>query len=157
MCPDAASAEDLMRAEGRTMKSIKVCMMAVYHSVYEHKPWFKTTNSRIWYQRACLQIFIGSTVELMQIHCWMCPDAALAEDLMRAEGRHIKSITVCTSANCGSNQTIVAYDIREDVCNDSYDPQSISCSSEFKFSYNLTKQFTFLAKENYVLSHRLII
>ena len=49
----------------------------------------------------------------------MCPDAASAEDLMTAEDRHIKSITVCMSANCGSSQTIVAYDIREDVCNDS--------------------------------------
>ena len=38
---------------------------------------------------------------------------------MRAEDRHIKSITACMSINTGSSQTIVAYDIGEDVCNDS--------------------------------------
>ena len=55
----------------------------------------------------------------MQIQCRICSDAASAEDLMTAEDSHIKSITVCMSINPGSSQTIVAYDIREDVCNDS--------------------------------------
>ena len=41
------------------------------------------------------------------------------EDLMTAEDRHIKSITVCKRANSGSSQPIVAYDASEDVCNDS--------------------------------------
>ena len=49
----------------------------------------------------------------------MCPDAASAEDPMTAEDRHIKSITLCMIANCGSSQTIVPYDIREDVYNES--------------------------------------
>ena len=56
-----------------------------------------------------------STVELMQIQCRMCPAAASLEDLMTAEDRHIKSITVCRSIQPGLIQTIVAYDIREDV------------------------------------------
>ena len=47
--------------------------------------------------------------------CHLCPDANSAEDLMSAEDRHIKSVKVCMSANCGSSLTIVAYDIREDV------------------------------------------
>ena len=57
----------------------------------------------------------------MQIQCRKCPDAASAEaeDLMSVEDRHIKSITVYMSINPVSSQTIVAYDIREDVCNDS--------------------------------------
>ena len=66
----------------------------------------------------------------MQIQCRMGPDAASednnldaasaeAEDLMTAEDRHIKSITVCMRMNPNSRQNIVAYDIREDVCNDS--------------------------------------
>ena len=62
-----------------------------------------------------------SVVERMKIHCRMCPDAASAEaeDPMNAEDRHIKSITVFMSANCGSSQTIVSYDITEDVGNNS--------------------------------------
>ena len=55
----------------------------------------------------------------MQIQRRTYLDAASAEDLMTAEDRHIKSIRVCMSANCGSSQTIVAYDIGELVCNDS--------------------------------------
>ena len=55
----------------------------------------------------------------MQTQCRMCSDAASAEDLMTTEDRHIMSITVCMSANCGSSQTIGAYDMREDIGNDS--------------------------------------
>ena len=66
-----------------------------------------------------MQRFIGSKVELMQTQCRMCSDAASAEDLMTTEDRHIMSITVCMSANCGSSQTIGAYDMREDIGNDS--------------------------------------
>ena len=43
----------------------------VYHSVYEHEPRFMITNSRIWYQRAFLQRFMWSTVELMKIESCM--------------------------------------------------------------------------------------
>ena len=57
----------------------------------------------------------------------MCPDAASAEDLMTAEHHHVKSITVCMSINPGLSHTIILYDIREDVCNDSLDLQSNSC------------------------------
>ena len=59
----------------------------------------------------------------------MCPDAASAEaeDPMNAEDRHIKSITVFMSANCGSSQTIVTYDIREDVYNKSCNLRATAC------------------------------
>ena len=124
MYPDAASAEDLMRDESWGPP------YQVYHSVYVHKPRFKPNYCRIWYQRAQMQRFSGSTVELMLIQCRMYLDAASAEDLMRvlrAEDRHIKSITVCLSANCGSSPPIVAYVIRDLKCNDSQDLQSNSC------------------------------
>ena len=45
----------------------------VYHSVYECKLRFKPNHSRIWYRRGCRQRFKGSTFELMQIQCRMCP------------------------------------------------------------------------------------
>ena len=54
------------------------------------------------------------------VECRMYPDeaSAEAEDPMTAEDRHIKSITLCMSTYPGSSQTIVAYDIRENVCNE---------------------------------------
>ena len=64
-----------------------------------------------------------STVELMQILCRVYLAEALSCLSVRAKKRHIKSITVCMSINPGSRQQMVAYDIREDVCNDSCDLQ----------------------------------
>ena len=105
-----------MTAEDRHIKSITVVSMSINQG---------SSKTIVAYDIREQHRFIGSKVELMQIQCRMCPDAASAsaEDLMimTAEDRHIKfkSITLCMSANCGSRQTIVAYDIREDVCNDS--------------------------------------
>ena len=82
----------------------------VYHRVYECKLRFKPNYSRIWYQRACLQRFLG--VSYMS---WCC----LSRGPNESWDRHIKSITVCMSLHWCSSQTRVAYDIREDVCNDS--------------------------------------
>ena len=81
-------------------------------------PRFKSNNSSVWYQRGCLQRFIGSAVELMQMQCRMCSDvtAAEAEDLMRSEDRHIKSITVCMSANCVSSLTYLAFQASVPLC-----------------------------------------
>ena len=114
MCAAAASSpSSKITAEDRNIKSITVFVSIQPGS--SQKIVAYDIN-----QRGCLQQFIGSTVELMQIQCRMCPeDAASAEELMTDEARHIKSITVRMSANCGSSQSIVAYDIREDVCNDS--------------------------------------
>ena len=110
MCPDAATDEILMRAEDRHTKSITVCKSINPGSLIMISASMSATIQTI-----------QSIVELMKMQCRMCPDAATDEILMRAEDRHTKSIIVCKSINTGSRQLIVAYDIGEHVCNDSYD------------------------------------
>ena len=76
-----------MRAEDRHIKSITVCMSANYGSSH-------TMVAYDFNQRAQMKRFMRSTVELMQVQCCMYLAEASSYLSMRAEKRHIKSITV---------------------------------------------------------------
>ena len=97
----------------------------VYHS--EHEPRFMTRNSRIWYQRAFLQRFMWSTVELMKIEsCMYVAEASSCLEVW-AEKHHIKSITVSMNINLGSTQQTVTYYVTKKLFyNGAYDLQSNS-------------------------------